>query len=387
MGKKSKKRMAEAEAMMAEALRIKAEAMKLAAPHAVNANPESNINNNPVPSSIPPSSIYATQANTGRAGTSRPKRYHGMIAIIGVGLLIAAACMYLLYNHYGGSGKKEPKVKTEEAEAINGVSGNSTGANGPSVVEAWEMPGELKEISSIAFIDADRIACVQDQQGAIFIYNIKAKAIEKQLKFGKKGDYEGVVVVGSTFYVLRADGFLIEVSADGKAVKEYDLPLNVENDTEPMFYEKLKNRILVGVKEKDPTNANGKGVYSFDLATKKMALTPVVVLTGTDDNNREAVKETGKGKKDKGKKGKGGSSFNPSEIAIHPKTGEIYALNGPKSEFMIFDAQGKMTNKYDLDKQIFPQPEGLTFSPSGDLYISSEASKKTGGIIARVAFQ
>jgi uncharacterized protein YjiK len=303
--------------------------------------------------------------------------------MMGIGALVVGLCFYLLYQHYGTANIPGMGSSKNKAAGMAAKDKSAASEGGPTVVDTWEMPDDLKEISSISFIDADRVACVQDQKGIIYTYNLKEKQVEKELKFGDKGDYEGVVAVGSMFYVLRADGVMFEVPADGSSpAKTYDLPLNVESDTEPMFYEQSKNRILVGVKEKDPTTSKGKGIYSFDLATKKMTLKPVVVLN-TEDVQTEQRSES---QEKNGKKGKGNWSLHPSEIAIHPKTGEIYVLNGPKSELIVYDATGKMKSKFQLDKKEFPQPEGMTFSPRGDLYLATEASKKSPAIIAKMEF-
>jgi len=44
------------------------------------------------------------------------------------------------------------------------------------------------------------------------------------------------------------------------------------------------------------------------------------------------------------------------------------------------DKTGKLKSYYKLDKDDFPQPESITFSAKGDLYISTEGMKKSGTI-------
>src|SRR5687768_3515211 len=41
--------------------------------------------------------------------------------------------------------------------------------SGVTIVEQWNVPEVLKEISAHQYIDADRFACVQDELGKIFI--------------------------------------------------------------------------------------------------------------------------------------------------------------------------------------------------------------------------
>ena len=67
-------------------------------------------------------------------------------------------------------------------------------------------------------------------------------------------------------------------------------------------------------------------------------------------------------------------TFNPSGIAIHPKTREIYLIGTSSLKMVIrLNKKGdKILNKKNINN-IYGQPEGITFSDQGDLFISSEA--------------
>jgi hypothetical protein len=278
-------------------------------------------------------------------------------------------------------GSKEPK---------GGSSSSSV-----QIEQVWELPAELNEISSNVLIDENRMACVQDNDGIVFIYNLKTKSIEQRITFAGKGDYEGLAVVGDTYYVSRGDGFLYEIrtgSKDKPVVTTYDLAFGIENDTEPLFYDRKGNRLLIGTKEKDLSGGDGKGVYSFDLRTKKLSPERVMAISSSyadnkeaandhDDENMKNTEQNEDGDKNGGKNNK--NEVKPSEIAIHPN-GDVYVLDGPRSELFIADTTGKIKSSYQLDKKIFPQPEGMCFGPSGDLFISSEGGKNGKGVIARV---
>jgi uncharacterized protein YjiK len=250
------------------------------------------------------------------------------------------------------------------------------------VLQVWELPEELNEISANVLVGDDRMACVQDNDGIIFIYNLKTKAIENKITFAGKGDFEGLALVGKTYYVLRSDGFLYEVRPNGNQnpdVKTYDLPLEASNNTEPMFYDAAHNRLLIGTKDTDPGGNSGKGVYSFNLPTKTMSTVPVMMISSSENNGNN---NSGSAEKKKGKKHNG--EIRPSEIAIEPRSRNIYVLNGPKSQLLLVDVSGKIKSITQLDKKIFPQPEGMCFTSSGELYISSEAGKKGKAVIAKV---
>ncbi|MEO6905999.1 MAG: SdiA-regulated domain-containing protein, partial [Ginsengibacter sp.] len=73
-------------------------------------------------------------------------------------------------------------------------------------------------------------------------------------------------------------------------------------------------------------------------------------------------------------------SFNPSAIAIHPITHEIYLLSTKDNKCMaVYNRDGKLISFQSIDSDLMPQPEGICFSPDGKLYISSEGKKGDPG--------
>jgi len=288
--------------------------------------------------------------------------------------LMAAAAVILLFS----CERLLPRATGSRADELQATTISKSDV---TIIQVWELPQELVEISANVLIDEQRMACIQDNAGTIYIYNLTSKAIEQKIVFTGKGDFESLVFVEKTFYALRADGHLYKITTSTKAkptVEIFDLPLTVENDTESMFYDATASRLLIGVKEKNMANANapGKEVYAFDLKTNTMSPKPVLTIEEPD-----AISPPDARKKDKKKKE---GKFKPSEIAMHPSTGELYILNGPASILLVADKLGKIKKQYPLDKQLFPQPEGLCFSTSGDLYISSEGGNRGRGIIALV---
>jgi len=74
-------------------------------------------------------------------------------------------------------------------------------------------------------------------------------------------------------------------------------------------------------------------------------------------------------------------TFNPSDIAIHPKTQDIYVIEGKKPKLLILNSKGKLLKILELDKRKFAQPEGITFSDDGRLFISNEADSESANIL------
>ena len=282
---------------------------------------------------------------------------------------------------------KEVSEKIREDSAKGPVPADDCEKGTVAVVKTWDMPKELREISGMAWLDSTRVATIQDRSGIIFIYNLKDEKVEQEIKFGEPGDYEGISYAHASYFVLRSDGYLFEVNRQGKVLHEYDLPLTGKDDTESLFYDAPNNRLLVGQKEggKDITK---KGIFAFDLQTRVFNPDPVysfdpnvsfcnrasgsTIVTGDS-----ATKDDGK--KGGSSKGNAGKIVKPSDIAIHPKTNEIFVVDGPNQRVLVLSPEGAPLYFIKLGKS-FEQPEGIMFSPSGDLYVSTEGIKQPGSI-------
>lgn len=252
---------------------------------------------------------------------------------------------------------KKDKKKDKEGNDDISLSANVR------VVQRWELPSPLTEISGMAYLGNNQFACIQDELGKIFIYNTASSKIEKEIPFGDPGDYEGIAVAGNTAYVLRADGNLSEVTdfmGNKPSVRQYNTPLTEKHDVEGLCYDQKNNRLLLAIKGNEPNTDDYKGIYGFDLKSKKMAAAPVYKI----DLTHHIWKEV-KGKKAENK-------IQPSDIDIHPITGDLYITDGGTPKVV-----------HRLSKSDFEQPEGITLTPNGELYISSEGDKGAG-IIARV---
>ena len=284
-----------------------------------------------------------------------------IIAVILVPLFIA-----MIIRFSTGVSSKSSGSKLETNEQGGKMHGNEN--KSVKIISAWLLPKELNEVSGISWMDKDRFACVQDEIGKVFIYNTRSTLVENEIPFAGNGDYEGIAIVEKTIYVLQANGTIFEItdySSPKRSVKLYETHLSKKQDSESLAYDKKNNRLLVAVKVEESDNADFKGIYSFDLKTKKMAVKPVYKI---DLNN-----EIFKGEKSKT------HSIQPSDMGVHPLTGDIFIIEGTKPKLLILNSKGDILSLYDLKGQEFSQPEGLSFSPDGLMYISNEG--KPGNVL------
>lgn len=242
-----------------------------------------------------------------------------------------------------------------------------------------ELPPILHEISGLAIIDSSSIACVQDEDGILFIYNIKKHKITKQHAFGLKGDYEGITLVDDILYVLRSDGVLFEIKdhqTKKLKVKTYSTRVPAINN-EGLCYDAINNRLLIGAKgkiNKDPTNKDIRLIYAFDLKTKTLNQSPAFNFNITDINLTAKMQGIHFPKKQnkKGKSIEHGFKFNTSEISIHPITHQLFVLSATEHVLFVFNKNGALEYIEQLNPLVFNKSEGLDFFQNGDLIISNE---------------
>lgn len=152
-------------------------------------------------------------------------------------------------------------------------------------------------------------------------------------------------------------------------VTTYELPFSGKNNIESLVADSKNDRLLMVAKDKDPFTETTKGIYAFELKTKKFNKTPVYSIDIEHD-----IFKTLKNKKTK-------QNIRPSELGIHPHSGYIYVLEGVNPKLLILDAKGNPKNIHVMNKEEFFQPEGLTFSPNGTMYISNEGSNSNPNIL------
>lgn len=272
------------------------------------------------------------------------------VAIIGIGLAFDT----------GGPLALEETVKTTKKKQTNNVDELYI------VNTTWELPKDLKEVSGIAWLTPHTFACVQDEDGIIFIYNTKSKSITNKVEFGESGDYEGIAIVDKDAFIMRSDGTVFEVTdfeSKNKEVSSFSTGFSIKNNMETLTYNKETERLITVPKDEGLENDNFKSIYEIDIDTKKTEDTPFLKI----DMNADAFGDFRKKKAEK--------TFNPSDAAIHPKTQDIYVLEGKNPKLVIFSSKGAIKKVIELNKDTFPQPEGITFSKDGILYISNEANK------------
>ncbi|MDJ1484473.1 SdiA-regulated domain-containing protein [Cytophagaceae bacterium YF14B1] len=241
------------------------------------------------------------------------------------------------------------------------------------------MPDELEEISGITYYKPGQIMCVQDEEGKVFLYNLNERKVSRRIRFAKDGDYEDLVSVGEEIYVAKSNGTLHHfVVTDDKMVNddELDTPLTEDNDIEGICLDPVTQQLWIACKGDagiKTDSLKGRAVYAYDLQSNTLNPKPVIFLTSEDLESfvKPNLKQTKKKK----------VSFKPSAIAVSPLDKRIYLLAATGNLLVVLNRDGSIYEAIPLSPKVFRQPEGLCFSPEGDMFIASEGDGEVGYIV------
>jgi len=259
-------------------------------------------------------------------------------------------------------------------------------------IKSWELPKKLVEISGLSFIDKNRLACIQDEKGNVYIFNLKTREVETKIDFNGDGDYEGIEIIKNDCWILKSNGTLFKVKDYLKdtepQVKKYTTALSGKNDAEGLAYDPVNNNLLIACKGHpfvdDKAGKEFKAIYSFELKTKQLDLRPFLLIemdTIKSYKNYNTMSRLGVELLAYFDSSKGDVSFQPSGIAIHPISGNVYVLASVGNLLIVFSREGKMLAIIELKSKYHPKPEGICFSPDGALYIANEGDKNKGTIL------
>ncbi len=245
------------------------------------------------------------------------------------------------------------------------------------------LPDTLREVSGLASINATTFACVQDENGILFIYDAVKNEIKKQYTFNIDGDYEGITRVDRTIYILRSDGTLFEISnyqSKNFKLKSYETGMPAPNN-EGLCYDQDNNRLLIASKGKmgkGPELKDKRVIFGFDLKTKTLSKEPVfnfdvqTIKQFALDHNIILKLKTKKNETI----AKPSLKLATSAICIHPLTGKLYLLSASDYLLFVFDFKGKIEYIEELDQVLFNKAEGISFFENGDMLITNEAQGK-----------
>jgi len=289
---------------------------------------------------------------------------------------------FLLFscNANNSTPKKEPvivvlpsKIDSDFLGTNNAVTINNYDLKNPN--HTWKLPSQLVEVSGNTWIDKDHLILIEDLHPNLYYLKIDDKnaVLEKTIPFQNeeksKVDIEDVTIINDVVYALWSHGILFKITNWNSKpdVKEIPTSLSKENNTEGLCYDPVTKKLLIACKDASglqDEKKSAKVVYEFNIESQKLDAAPLLVIHKKDFEKLAGSK----------------LDFNPSAIAVHPVSHNIYMLSTRGNKCMaVFSRDGALQSFQFIDKELMPQPEGICFSPEGKLYISSEGKKGEPG--------
>jgi uncharacterized protein YjiK len=229
---------------------------------------------------------------------------------------------------------------------------------------------DLDEISGLDFYNKDTsVFAINDEQGILFKIYIRNDIKIETWKFAGSGDYEDIHRVDSSFYVMRSDGTIFRLgfsTPETPQVETYKISLKGNNEFESLYYDSILKKLILICKDCKEDNKKTVSAFAFDPETNTFSDDPVFTIKG-----KKVVKQA---EVDKDK-------FKPSAAAINPVTNELFMISAINKTLVIADRDGSVKEVIDLDKKLFKQPEGITFTPDGTMLISNEGAGNGSGEI------
>ncbi len=248
--------------------------------------------------------------------------------------------------------------------------------------EIIQLPDTLREVSGLTQMDSSSIACIQDENGLIFIYDLRVREITKTYAFGLDGDYEGIARIGDTLFVLRSDGNLFRISAFGtEAFRTEELMTGIPaHNNEGLCYDPVGKQLLIASKSKAGKGSQFKDkrlIFGFNTVTNRLDDEPFMTID-LDDLRQYAISQGIRLPEKKNRKkvtAKPVVKLKTSAICFHPVTGNLYLLSAAEHLLCIFRPDGSLLEMTMLDPVLFNKPEGITFLPNGEMLITNEGQE------------
>jgi hypothetical protein len=142
-------------------------------------------------------------------------------------------------------------------------------------------------------------------------------------------------------------------------VKEHDFPVEGRNEFEILYHDKQKRQLVLLCKDCEQDDKNSLTAFAFNLDSSAYATAPAYVI---DIRKIEELMDEKK------------LRFKPSAATVNPLTNDLFIVSSINKALVISDLNGVPKQVYKINPKLYKQPEGIAFTPRGDLLISNESA-------------
>jgi uncharacterized protein YjiK len=224
------------------------------------------------------------------------------------------------------------------------------------------LPQALDEISGISYYAKDTsVFAIIDEDGLLFKIPLKNPDNVKEWRFDKQRDFEDVVLKDSIFYVLISNGDMdiLKFNNDKIDVEKIEFPNASKkvNEFESLYFNTDSGKMIILCKQCEEDKKNILSSFYLMDSTKQFGNFSTIEMA--------ALFQKIGSKKEK---------IKPSAAAINPLTKDLYVLCSVNKLIFIQSAAGQLKDVITLNPKLYKQPEGMAFTPDGDLIISNEVN-------------
>lgn len=268
-----------------------------------------------------------------------PLKIHHCLSIFSLWLVLLA---------FGCNNAKKDKEKYDNSDMYD--------FGKPTVID---LPVYLDELSGLAYYPKDTsVFGVIDEDGILFKIPIMNPSKTSEWVFDKQRDFEDLVLVDSTFYALVSNGDVVRINFNGDSISTEKSEFSATSGKKTNEFESIyedAGKIVILCKECEDDKKSKISSYVFDPAN----------LTYTQHTTIDMAPIAKRIKADK-------LALKASAAAINPITKDLYLVSSIEKVIVILDSTGTFKELYKLNPKIYKQPEGISFTPAGDLIISNE---------------
>ncbi len=234
---------------------------------------------------------------------------------------------------------------------------------------AWraELPGDLAEISGLAFTPGGLLLAHGDERGVVWRLDVPGGRAAGRFGLGGPsgvldGDFEDIAVAGERIFLVKSSGEIYEgrVVPDGQIGRAARRTVGLEGGCD-----------VEGLASDEPT----RSLLLLCKSTRsKRWKDHVVILAVSTETWRFEPKPRILIPQDQLRRATGAKEFNGSGLTRHPRTGTYLLVAGPQRAIAEVNAAGVVLGGGQLPKARHRQPEGITVGPDLTLLIGDEAA-------------
>jgi uncharacterized protein YjiK len=214
-----------------------------------------------------------------------------------------------------------------------------------------DLPGRLEEVSGLAVSAGGRLFAHDDERARVYEVDPGSGSILKRIDVGPggiRGDFEGIALAGSRFFLVESDGTLYEFEegADKESVgyDVYRTGLARKCEVEGLAFDGRTDALLLVCKTTQGRDLrNHLVVFAFSLATMALEAEPRYQVPYAE-------------LRDVGARGQ----LHPSGIEVDEETGHMFVVAAREEGIVEMDRSGTFVAAAELPHRLHRQPEGIT---------------------------